>query len=76
VGIEISQDQKNKTVTISQKQYIDSILQKEGLENANPVGMPMDPNIKLNPSDTEPDNNGNKAYTSLITYVSCCGHKA
>jgi hypothetical protein len=65
VGIEIDRDREHHTITISQKQYTESILQKEGLENMNPVGMPMDPNIKLNPSEGEPGD-GHNNYASLI----------
>ena len=48
VGIEIDRDCTKNTITISQKQYLQMILEKEGMENANPVGMPMDPGIQLN----------------------------
>jgi len=42
-------------VIILQKQYIESILNKEGMERANPVGMPMDPKtiIEANPDGTK-----------------------
>lgn len=40
-------------ITISQKQYINAILQKEGLQNAHPVAVPMDPNLQLQPSEGE-----------------------
>jgi Reverse transcriptase (RNA-dependent DNA polymerase) len=52
VGIEITCS--DDAITISQEKYIENILQKEGMTNANPVGMPMDPNLKLEPN---PDNN-------------------
>ena len=48
VGIEISQSEDQ--ITISQKQYLLSILQKEGMDKANPVSMPLDPNVKLKPN--------------------------
>src|SRR6266850_444911 len=53
VGIEIQM--KPTKVIISQKQYIESILNKEGMERANPVGMPMDLKtiIEANPDGTE-----------------------
>ena len=52
-------------ITISQKQYIESILQKEGLTDARPVAMPMDPNIQLQPSEGEAQDKSNN-YASLI----------
>ena len=65
VGIEIDRDRAKQMITISQKQYIESILQKEGLTDAHPVAMPMDPNIQLRPSEGEAQDKSNN-YTSLI----------
>ena len=48
VGIEIALS--NHSVTISQCWYLESVLQKEGMERANPVGMPLDPNVTLEPN--------------------------
>jgi Reverse transcriptase (RNA-dependent DNA polymerase) len=45
VGIEITQTLN--LITITQKQYILSILQSEGMQDANPVSTPLDTNIKL-----------------------------
>jgi len=39
VGIEIMH--RKVSVTISQGQYVDSILKRHGMENANPVLTPM-----------------------------------
>ena len=40
----------NQSIMISQRQYLKSILQKEGMDCANPVRMPLDPNITLEPN--------------------------
>ena len=48
IGIEISQG--DNSITISQKQYLLSILQKEEMDKANPVSMPLNPNVKLEPN--------------------------
>ena len=66
VGIKITQDKENGTLTISQTKYIEAILEKYGLENANSVSTPLDPNIKLEPQQMHNDAstiNGN--YASL-----------
>ena len=52
IGIEITQT--NDSITISQKVYIKSILEHEGLSKINSITMPLDPNIKLVPN---PDGN-------------------
>ena len=48
VSIEITID--NDLIAISQSKYIESILKKKGLEQVNPVAMPMDPNALLIPN--------------------------
>ena len=50
VGIEIECNRENKTISIGQAQYINSILQKWGMNKANKVAMPIDPHSKLEPS--------------------------
>jgi hypothetical protein len=64
VGIEITID--DRSVTISQKKYIENILIKEGLEKANPVSMPLDPNMPLvsNPDKGEADRSN--SYARLL----------
>jgi hypothetical protein len=64
IGIEIALG--NQSVMISQKQYLESVLQKEGMDCANPVRMPLDSNVTLKPN---PDGNvGNRSnlYVRLI----------
>ena len=47
VGIEIVLC--DHSITISQQRYLESILQKEWMDNANAMGMPLNPNIVLEP---------------------------
>jgi transposase InsO family protein len=65
VGIEITRDRKQKKITITQTKYIETILAKYGLQDANPVRTPLDPNVKLEPGDSEPQGRSNN-YASLI----------
>ena len=53
VGIEIARNERS--ITISQIKYIEAILECEGMRYANPVAMPLDPNVELvpNPEGTE-----------------------
>jgi hypothetical protein len=64
VGIEITRTENS--ITISQKQYIDTILKREGLEQANPVSMPMDPNIKLQPNSDGNEGNRSNSYAKVL----------
>ena len=65
VGIEIKQDHAKKTIQISQKQLIKGILQREGLESAHPVAVPMDPSIQFQLSEGESKGKSN-SYVSVI----------
>jgi hypothetical protein len=64
VGIEIAMG--NHSVTISQCRYLESVLQKEGIEHANPVGMPLDPNVMLEPNLDRGTGDRSNSYTRLI----------
>ena len=65
IGIEINQG--DNSITISQKQYLLSILQKEGMNKVNPVSMPLNPNEKLEPNLEEHEDSGQQnAYLSLL----------
>ena len=48
VGIEITRCKDS--ISISQRGYITKILKEEGMDNSNPVAMPLDPNIKIKPN--------------------------
>jgi len=56
----------DNSILISQEKFIENILRKEGMSNANPVSMPMDPHVKLvsNPDDNEP--NRSNSYAKLL----------
>ena len=47
VGLEVTWDLEAGMLKITQKQYINKILDRFGMSNLHPVVMPLDPNIKL-----------------------------
>ena len=57
LGIEVHRIHEEQKLLLSQKSYIDSILQCYSFEDQKPVSTPMDPNIQLtsaqSPSTTE-----------------------
>ena len=60
LGMGICQNPEDNSIKLFQTAYVDSLLKKHGLEDANPVSTPMDPNTKLNhdlnnPNDPERD---------------------
>src|SRR6266850_4303135 len=64
VGIKITID--DRSVMISQKKYIENILIKEGLERANLVSMPLDPNTPLVPNPNEGKVDQSNPYARLL----------
>jgi hypothetical protein len=54
------------SVTISQHRYLESVLKKEGMEHANPVGMPLDLNVMLEPNPDGGTGNCSNSYAQLI----------
>ena len=54
LGMNILQDEKTGNVWIGQPAYVESILNKFGMNNSKPVSTPIDPNTKLiKPTDDE-----------------------
>ncbi len=47
LGIEIVRDRPNRSIFLSQRQYILEMLERFGLTNANTVSTPMDPGLRL-----------------------------
>jgi len=64
IGIEITQTED--TITISQKVYIESILEHEGLSEINSVAMPLDPNSKLEPNPDGNEGNRSNSFMRLL----------
>ena len=64
IGVEITQTEN--AITISQKVYIESILEHEGLSGINSVAMPLDPNIKLEPNPDGNKGNRSNSFARLL----------
>lgn len=50
-GLSVIHDKEKNRVILQQKHYIEAILRKYGMDNANPVATPADANVKLRKSD-------------------------
>ena len=66
VGIEITQTDDSNSITITQQKYIEAILEREHMESANPVGTPLDPNMKIGPN---PDGNKGSRSNSFAKHL-------
>ena len=70
IGVKIHQE--NHLIKISQTHYIDTLLKKYRLQDANPVSTPMDPNTKLDAIEGETSEDSedqlliNHGYANLI----------
>jgi len=64
VGIKITMSKDS--IAISQSKYIKSILKKEGLKHANPVGMLLDPNSPLKPNPEGNEGNRSNSFARLL----------
>ena len=64
VGIEISRNEDS--ITISQRKYVENILKREGMDHANAVSMPMDPNVTLEPNPDANEPNRSNSYARLL----------
>jgi hypothetical protein len=64
VGIEITQT--SDSITLSQKIYIKSILEREGLSDINSVSTPLDSNIKLEPNPDGNEGNRSNSFARLL----------
>ena len=58
--MKITRDKENQITTLSQAHYIDKILHRVGLQDANPVSTPLDPNVNLETDEeADQDKSGN-----------------
>src|ERR1700685_797014 len=64
IGIEITI--MPEYLRISQGKYVENLLRKENMAEANPVGMPLDPNVKIGPNLVYNELNWSNSYTKLL----------
>ena len=49
LGVHITRDYKNRTISLRQQMYIDDIVERFELEDACPISTPMEPGVDLTP---------------------------
>ena len=64
IGIEITKS--DDSLIISQQKYVENILRRERMLDANPVSMPMDPNIPIGPNPDGNEGSRSNAYAKLL----------
>ena len=64
IGIKITRN--GNSITISQGKYVEMILRKEKMLNANPVATPLDPNVPIEPNPEGNEGSRSNAYTQIL----------
>jgi hypothetical protein len=72
LGVGIERDRKKRSITLSQRQYILDMLKRYGHADCNPIGTPMEPNLKLS-KDQAPVTPEEIAYMKDIPYIHAVG---
>ena len=72
LGIAITRDCAARTITLSQKSYINTILSRCNFTSMTPCATPMDPNVVLS-KDQSPQTEEDIEYMKNIPYRKCVG---
>ena len=62
LGIEVKREKESRTISLSQRSYIESIIRHFSFEDSKPISTPMDPNSKI--STTQNPSTGAQ-YTAM-----------
>ena len=73
LGMEIHRDKKNGNLWLSQRKYVEKVLEKFGMNNVKPVNVPLASHFKLS-SDLSPRTNEEKKYMSHVPYENAVGN--
>ena len=71
LGMEITRDPANHSISLSQQQYITDILNQFGFADCNPISTPMDPGLVLQKTQSLSDED--KEFMSKAPYLSAVG---
>ena len=66
LGLHIERDTNGRTLRLHQRQYVSSLLTRFGLEEANPVLLPMGAGVHLSKGGMPLDADTNKLYQELV----------
>lgn len=66
LGINITRNRKQRTISIDQRKYIEQILEKFGMRECNPVSTPMDINVKFSKMMEKGENEEKFPYREAI----------
>ena len=68
LGMQIHRDRKNGKLWLSQKKYVEKILQRFGMKKVKPVNIPLSSHLNIS-SSLSPKNGEEKQYMSHIYHM-------
>jgi hypothetical protein len=71
LGIQVTRDFSNHSISLSQHQYIVDMLNQYGFADCNPISTPMDPGLVLQKAQSLSDED--KEFMSKVPYLSAVG---
>ena len=72
LGIEVKRDRETRTISLSQRSYIDAIIRRFSLKDSKPISTPMDPNSKISTSHS-PSTGAQYAAMQNVPYCEAVG---
>ena len=72
LGMRISRDRKNRTLKVSQAEYVEKVLNRFNMQGAKPVSTPLASHFKLS-KELSPKTKQEKVNMSKIPYASAVG---
>ena len=69
LGIQIERDIQHKIIKLSQQTYLEKVLVKFNMNDCNPVGVPMEPYLKLKPNQEKPTQKPFRELAGCLMYV-------
>jgi hypothetical protein len=72
LGIAVTRDRANRSIALSQRQYIVNMLDRFEFSDCNPVSTPMDPGLRLDAS-MGPSSPSDVAFMRTVPYLSAVG---
>ena len=73
LGMKVSHDKEKQVIKLSQTHYINKILDWMGLQDANPITTPLDPNVNLEVEETKGDDDREINDQASGTYAKVIG---
>ena len=72
LGVAVQRDRSKRLLTLSQKQYLQDVLERFGLANTRPVATPLDPGARLSKEQC-PQTEADRTFMQSVPYSQLVG---